>query len=95
MNRPPDNTPELPGFSLTFPATVLPTGRADGGVLVIPGKPVLDEEFVSVKQAARLTGYSKRTVQRLAHKELGGRQRKKRCKIRIPAREVRRLKEGR
>ncbi len=79
--------PDLPGFSLSFPPSVVPTGRADGAVLVIPGRPVVMEDEVTVSEAAKLTGYSVRQIQKIA-RGLGARQRGPRCKLRLPARAV-------
>lgn len=77
---------------LHFPPTVVPTGRADGAVMVIPGKPVVEDALLTVKQAAELTGYSVRRIHYLA-RQMGARQRAPRCKIRIPASEVLRLRQ--
>jgi len=80
-------TPMLPGFAMTFPPTVVRTGRPDGAVLVIPGQPVCDEEEVTVSQAVKLMGghYKRRMIQKLA-RSLGARQRARGCKLRIPVR---------
>lgn len=69
---------------LLFPPTVVPTGRADGAFLIIPGKPILQEEQLTVSQVAKLTGYSKRRIRELAI-QLGARQHSRKCKLFIPA----------
>lgn len=77
---------------LLFPPTVVPTGRADGAFLIIPGKPVLQEEMLTVSQVARLTGYSKRRIRELAT-QLGARQHARKCKLFIPASMVARFRD--
>jgi len=79
---------------LHFPASVIPTGRADGAVLVVPGKAVLMERELTVKEVARLSGYTPRRIQQLA-RTLGARQRQRGCKLRIPASAVAQMLEGR
>lgn len=81
-------------LTLNFPATVIPTGRADGAVLVVPGKPIVMERELSTKEVAALTGYSVRRIQEMA-KELRAGQRRRRCKLRIPASAVARMMEQR
>lgn len=91
MNRHPDpNTPELPGIAMHFPAMVVPTGRADGAVLVIPGKPVQEDAEVTTAEAVKLLGrrYSRKHLQRLFR----GTNRARRCKLMIPVRELEKLK---
>ncbi len=87
MRRPDPHTPDLPGLS--FPAQVVPTGRADGAYLVIPGKPVVEEEELTVNEVHKLLGgkVSRRRIQQLGA-SLGARQAVKRGKLRIPARKV-------
>lgn len=77
---------------LFFSSTIIPTGRADGGYLVIPGKAVEVRQEMSVRQAAALLGYSESRIRQLA-KMLGARQRVKGGKLRIPAEEVVRMRD--
>ncbi|MES2705143.1 MAG: hypothetical protein V4726_00940 [Verrucomicrobiota bacterium] len=76
---------------LFFPASIVPTSRPDGGWIVIPGRPVPQEEELTVRQAARLLGYSPSWVRQRARR-MGARQACAGGKLRIPAAEVARLK---
>jgi len=78
---------ENPEQLLLFHPTVVPTGRADGAVLFIPGKAILVDQMLTVSQVAEMTGYSPRHVRHLAP-ALGARQLGPRCKLRFPAREI-------
>ena len=84
----PDPLADLPLFR--FAAQVVPTGRADGAVLVIPGKPVALEAVVTVTEAVLLLGrrYSRSHVQRIFR----GRNRHRGCKLLIPVRELEKLR---
>lgn len=48
-------------FDMT-PPKVLP--RADGSVLVLPGRPILRQERITVQEAMRLLGKSKASIYR-------------------------------
>jgi len=77
-------------LTLNFPPTVVPTTRPDGAYLVIPGKPIVMEKELTVREVARITGYCERRIRQLA-RELGANQRRRRCKLRIPASAVARM----
>ena len=79
-------------LTLSFSASVIPTGRADGAYLVLPGKPVIMEDELEIKQVARLLKYSTRHTRRLI-KGLGVRQRRSGCKIWVPASVVAQLRD--
>lgn len=81
-------------LTLNFPATVIPTGRADGAVLVVPGKPIVMERELSTKEVAALTGYTPRHIRRMA-KALRAGQVQRLSKLRIPASSVARMLEKR
>ena len=86
------STPAPEQLTLSFMATVVPTGRADGAVLVIPGRVVQTEEMMTVAQVAKATGYSPWRIRQLARSEFGASQHNKRCKLWIPASAVARFK---
>jgi excisionase family DNA binding protein len=88
------NFPRLHQPDLFFPATVVPTTRADGAFLVIPGKPVPQDEELSVGEVARILRCSPSRVRQLA-RAMGARQARARGKLRIPASEVARWKDRR
>jgi len=69
---------------LYFPADIIRTNRPDGAYLVTPGRAVVMEEELSTKEVAKRFNLSRRRVQQIA-RELGARQRKRGCKLRIPA----------
>lgn len=90
--------PELPGFSASFVGTVVRTGRADGAMLVIPGRLLIegDDELISIQEAGKLLRgrYSQRQLRRIA-RTMDCRQRAARCKLSIPLAAVRRMSERR
>jgi len=81
-------------LTLNFASTIIPTTRPDGAYLVIPGKPVVMEEEMTVRQAAKILGYSEFHVRRLVHGR-GVRQRRRGCKLFVPASLVAQLRDMR
>lgn len=79
---------ELPFF---FSASVVPTGRADGAVLLVPGKPVRMEEYITVEKFASMLGVGIHQARIVALRELPCLQRRRGCKIRIPRAAAERL----
>lgn len=91
LSMPVVNKEEQMSLPFYFAASAVPTGRADGAVLLIPGKVQRMEEYITVEKFAGMLGVGIHQARIIALRELPCLQRRRGCKIRIPREAAERL----